>query len=224
MRTVFIMILTALVALPATAKPKKVASALARPWIDEAQNFSVSPGTVVMVDRAKTLTELVTLSGYDSYESEIPDDSAVAPGKGVRYEVCRLVYFRGDNSPAKKMKLLDDLGLRPATVEELFSFSISEPDERMKYNLVGLGTDWETVDGRRYVAMIGSYLEPGTHPDEPDWVLYDYDRRGRLTIVKPVVFTQHTEQKRFVSLVRQDDLWTDEIDGVTVVVAVMKDE
>jgi hypothetical protein len=135
-----------------------------------------------------------------------------------------LVFFRDDSSLTEKLETLDGRGLRPATAEELFSFSIAEPNERLRYNLVGLGTAWKTEYGRRYVATIGSYIEPGVHPDEPDCVLYDHDKKGQPLIIKTLSFHQGIERKRFVGLVRRGYLWTDEVDGTTVIVAATKDE
>ena len=141
-------------------------------WLYPWRGVYVPPAVTVTVNHDQSVEQLVQAVEYDEYDLDIPEfpkgPQPIAPEKAA----CHVATFAPWLSLEEKIGALKGSGLRPATFEELAAFSIEHPEERLKHNLVALGSEWKSNDGRTYVPAIGSYVRPGAHPDEPVWVLY----------------------------------------------------
>lgn len=194
-------------------------------WLYPLSVGFVSPTKAVAVRYDRTVAQLVEDIGYDEYELDIPEYDSGTKMKSPETVSCRYVVFSPFATPEQRALFLLERGLRPANFEELAAFSAAYPEERTKWNLVALGSEWRTEDGRSYVPVVGSFIKAGAQPDEPDWVMYSdpprYDKKGRVIVLNPPLRLEKIEErKRYIALVRRDFLWTDEFDGPIAVVAV----
>ena len=162
-------------------------------WLYPWSPAFVSQAYPVTVNYDQTAGQLVDAIGYDEYDVDIPDYQAGPTFKEPEKATCRLVVFSPLRTAEENLEFLEESGWQPASFEALAAFSMAYPEARLAWNLVALGSEWRTADGRRYAPLIGWYWETGRN-----------DRWRRRTI----------------GLVRRDYLWTEEIDGPIAVVVV----
>jgi hypothetical protein len=167
-------------------------SALAqRKWIDSRASVSVSRRFPVFVNYRAPLEKMVAAAGYDDYDGLVTRERFPYRGEEPRIVNCLMVYYRAAVSIGEIYRDLEQRGLRAAGVEELLFFAAAHPDLRKSYKLVALGSEWLPPDGN-----INDALVP--------WV----------------GVTMEPESFRFLGIVNERFLYTDEIDGPIVVLAV----
>lgn len=139
--------------------------------VDKNQFGPVYP---VSVDYTCTLVEMIKAGKYDWVNDNIteknfpihrPSVSEAATGDGGPYRVpgvqnngnieLGLVHLNKVASEEEVLRHLEQLGLRPAKIEELLAFGEKYPDIQREFPIVALGSRWRASDGLWCVAFLG---------------------------------------------------------------------
>ena len=106
-----------------------------------------------IVDYGMDLAMMISVGRYDWVNRDITTDRFPLNGSGKTKVDAKLVYFGYNISSENVVKELDKKGFRPATIEELLAFGVTNPEIQRQFPVVALGSVCK-VDGDRVVACL----------------------------------------------------------------------
>lgn len=114
------------------------------------------PAYPVTVNYDLSVEQLVKKGKYYWPSHDVTSGHFPSSEKGVAEVLVYLVNFNYDISSEDVLKELDRQGLRPATLKELLSLSIVQPDLQHNNPIVGLGSTRRDSAGNIYIHYLSS--------------------------------------------------------------------
>lgn len=121
----------------------------------------------ILVDGTNTWDELFLQAAHEKHilifsnTSDLNEKNFPIIEKEKRISDLRLIPLRRDYPRWKRdaVILMSKQGLRPAYIEELFSYAREKPETQEKYHLIAMGSEWLSPRGRyNYPYLAKSFL------------------------------------------------------------------
>lgn len=116
----------------------------------------------ITVNYDLSLSEMIKAGHYDWVNQHITSEHFPVNGTDIKEVVTELVHFNHFNRYMEfkdMLRELEELGLRPATIEELLAFGAKYPKLQRQFFIVALGSVWRPLDGRSVPYLWGHSSE-----------------------------------------------------------------
>lgn len=136
----------------------------------KSQPLLLLPNHSITVDYSASVEQLVEAGKYGWSNDDITSHNFPSFERGMAQVVVYLVNFNSDISSEDVIRELDRQGLRPATLKELLTLGVAQPDLQCKNPIVALDygyVDVPFLDSCRG----GSYRSLNLHWRDYDWRL-----------------------------------------------------
>ncbi len=139
------------------------------------------PPIPLLVDYTMSLTKMISAGKYDRKNSNVNNKNFPRTKSGkFTVEVELLQIYRQTYSESVLVEMLK-LGFRPATLEELLSFGVTNPEVQREFPVVALGSSC-VLDGVRHVPYLsGDNLERDL---DLDWFASCWGRGYQFLVVR----------------------------------------
>jgi len=115
---------------------------------------SVRDGFHIVVDYARSLSEMISAGAYDWVNSDITSEHFPVKGEGRVELVPELVHYGKSMSSDDIIRDMDKRGLRPATLPELLAYGEKNPEKQREFPIVALDSVGRGRRGYRCVACL----------------------------------------------------------------------
>lgn len=110
----------------------------------------------VFVDCTMSLADMITLGKYDWVNPDITAEHFPTTGTGKKQVTVELLHFnRHFKNGDEVLAEIDELGYRPAKIEELLVLGAVQPELQRQFPIAAFGNPWRLADGGRLFACLG---------------------------------------------------------------------
>lgn len=131
------------------------------------EKFVVTAKVIVSVNYDLSVEELLQKCNFHSFREDINSSNFQSIESGSKTLEFWIIEYRLPKTLESILQNLEARGLRPATLKELLSLAIKEPNLQVRRDIKGLGSSWTDQEGQQWAPCL-CLDEHGTEED-PDW-------------------------------------------------------